>query len=196
MGLAVLVLGLAIFLATHLFVRSRSRRAAAIVRLGNVPYRIIFSLVSILAVLLIVFGFAQYRAAEWIDVWYPPLWMRHVTVALMLPAVILLVAAFVPGHLKIWSKYPALVAVKLWAFAHLLANGDLGSILMFGTFLAWAVIARIALKRQPPEAAKPLPSERRLWINDSVAVIAGVLIYLALGFVFHPLYIGVPVFGA
>lgn len=196
MGLAVLVLGLAVFLASHLFVRSRSRRAAAMARLGEIPYRIVFSLVSILAVVLIVIGFAQYRAAEWIDIWYPPLWMRHVTVVLVLPAVILLVAAFVPGHLKIWSKYPALVAVKLWALAHLLSNGDLGSILMFGTFLAWAVIARIALKRQPPEGTKPLPSERRLWINDAVAVIAGMLIYLALGFVFHPLYIGVPVFGA
>lgn len=196
MGLAILVLGLAVFLASHLFVRSRSRRAAAIARLGEIPYRIVFSLISILAVVLIVIGFAQYRAAEWIDVWYPPLWMRHITVALMLPAVILLVAAFVPGHIKIWSKYPALVAVKLWAFAHLLANGDLGSILMFGTFLAWAVIARIALKRQPQESPKPLPSKHRLWINDTVAVLAGVLIYLALGFVFHPLYIGVPVFGA
>jgi len=196
MGLAVLVLGLAVFLASHLFVRSRSRRAAAMARLGAIPYRIVFSLISILAVVLIVIGFAQYRAAEWIDVWYPPQGMRHVTVALMLPAVILLVAAFVPGHLKIWSKYPALVAVKLWAFAHLLVNGDLGSILMFGTFLAWAVIARIALKRQPAENVKPLPSERRLWINDTVAVLAGVLIYLALGFVFHPLFIGVPVFGA
>ena len=196
MGLAVLVLGLAVFLASHLFVRSRSRRAAAMARLGEILYRTVFSLVSILAVVLIVIGFAQYRAAEWIDIWYPPVWMRHVTVALVLPAVILLVAAFVPGHLKIWSKYPALVAVKLWALAHLLSNGDLGSILMFGTFLAWAVIARIALKRQPPEDTKPLPSERRLWINDAVAVIAGVLIYLALGFVFHPLYIGVPVFGA
>jgi uncharacterized membrane protein len=85
-----------------------------------------------------------------------------------------------------------LVGVKLWAFAHLLANGDLGSIVLFGSILAWAVVDRISLKRRTDPGAPPIPIGG--WKNDLIAVIAGTLVYLALGFVFHPLVIGVPAF--
>jgi len=191
MGLACLVLGMLLFLATHLFARSKVWRPALIARLGKTPYRVLFSIVSIAVLALIVYGFARYRAEEWIDVWYPPLAMRHVTLALMLPAVILLFAAFLPGHISTWTRYPALLAVKIWAFAHLLANGDLGGIVLFGGFLAWAVLARIMLKRAP-EAAR---EESGGLFNDGLAVVLGVVTYAALGFVFHPVVIGVPVFG-
>lgn len=193
MGLASLVLGMVLFLGTHLFARSEVWRPALIARLGKTAYRILFSIVSIGVLALIVYGFARYRAEEWIDVWYPPLAMRHITLALMLPAVILLFAAFLPGHIRTWTRYPALLAVKIWAFAHLLANGDLGSIILFGGFLAWAVIARIMLKRAPPAA--PEDSDGGGWTNDVIAVVFGVVAYAALGFVFHPVVIGVPVFG-
>jgi uncharacterized membrane protein len=192
MGLASLVLGMVLFLATHLFARSAVWRPALIARLGKTPYRILFSIVSTGILALIVYGFARYRAEEWIDVWYPPLSMRHITLALMLPAVILLFAAFLPGHIRTWTRYPALLAVKIWAFAHLLANGDLGSIILFGGFLAWAVIARIMLKRAPPAEAGGNDGG---WFNDGLAVVLGVVAYAALGFVFHPVVIGVPVFG-
>jgi len=197
MGLALLVLGVALFVAAHLSVRSRARRAALIVRWGKTVYRMLFSLVVLVALAMITYGFARYRAEEWVDLWYPPRGMRHLALALMLPAVILLFTAFLPGRLKRWTRYPALLAVKIWAFAHLLANGDLGSVILFGGFLAWAVTARIALKREPdatpPPAGAAAPGG---WSNDAVAVGVGVLVYLALVFVFHPVVIGVPVLGA
>jgi uncharacterized membrane protein len=100
----------------------------------------------------------------------------------------------VPGHIKHTLKHPMLAGVKLWAFAHLITNGDLGSIILFGSILAWAVYDRIAVKQREPQGAAASPSPVS-WRNDIVAVVVGTLVYLALGFVFHPVVIGVPAFG-
>jgi uncharacterized membrane protein len=191
MGLSVLVLGLAIFLANHLFVTFRGARAAAIARLGLNGYRFLFSLVSLLGLVLIVWGYGDYRAQGWIDVWSPPAFMRHATVGLMLFSAILMVAVFIPSHIKARAKHPMLASVKIWAFAHLLSNGDLGSILLFGTFLGWAVYARIAAKRRLDTMPPVAPPG---WLNDLIVVALGIVIYLALGYVFHPIVIGVPAF--
>ena len=91
-------------------------------------------------------------------------------------------------------KHPMLTAVKLWALSHLLSNGDLGSIILFGAFLAWAVVDRISLKRRTDPGSPPIPVGGPL--NDVIAVAVGIVAYLALGFAFHPVVIGVPVFGA
>jgi len=208
MGLGILVLGLAIFHANHLFVTMRDARAGAIARIGLPLYRVLFSLASTIGLVLIVWGFAEYRAHGWIDVWQPPLFMRHITIGLMLIAVVLLTAQFIPSHIKSWTKYPALAAIKTWAFAHLLSNGDLGSILLFGSFLAWAVYARIKAKRRGaelPEQCLPMPTvetwsrDPHAWLSmfnqDFVVLVVGMLIYVALGYAFHPVVIGVPVFG-
>jgi uncharacterized membrane protein len=191
MGLSVLILGLAVFHANHLFVAFRGARAAAIARFGLNAYRVLFSLVSLLGFALIVWGYGRYRAHEWIDVWAPPAFMRHVTIGLMLISVILLTAVFIPSHIKARVKYPMLAAVKIWAFGHLLSNGDLGSILLFGSFLAWAVYARIAAKRRTDEV---LPVAPPGFVNDAIVVALGVVIYLAFSYVLHPILIGVPVF--
>jgi uncharacterized membrane protein len=193
MGLAVLILGLAVFLASHLFVTRRQTRAAAIARLGKPVYHGLFGLVSLIGLVLIVWGFAEYRAHGWIDIWSPPAFMRHVTIGLMLIAVILFTAAFIPSHIKAGAKHPMLAAIKTWAFAHLLANGDLGSILLFGSLLAWAVYARIAAKRRTDFVAPVAPAG---WGNDIIVVLVGIVIYLAVGYTFHPIVIGVPVFGS
>jgi uncharacterized membrane protein len=192
MGLGILILGLVVFVANHLFVSMRGARAAAIARLGEVGYRALFSIVSLIGLALIVWGFADYRAHGWIDVWSPPDFMRHITVGLMLIATILMTAAFIPSHIKAKTKHPLLAAVKTWAFAHLLSNGDLGSILLFGSLLAWAVYARIAAKRRTDFVVPVAPAG---WTNDIIVVVLGIVVYLALGYVFHPLVIGVPVFG-
>lgn len=192
MGLLILIVGLALFVAAHAFVTRRDARAALIARLGEGPYKAAFSVVSIIAVVLIGWGFARYRAAGYIEVWSPPAWTRHVTVALMWFSIVCVVAAYVPGNIKRTLKHPMLVGVKLWAFAHLISNGDLGSIILFGGILAWAVYDRISLKRRTDPGAPPIPVGG--WKNDAIAVIAGTLVYLALGFVFHPLVIGVPAF--
>jgi uncharacterized membrane protein len=193
MGLAVLILGLVVFLGAHVFVTRREARAALVGRVGEWPYTGLFSLVSLAGLVLIVWGYAQYRATGYVQVWTPPTWMRHVTVALVWPAIILVTAAYIPGNIKRTLKHPMLAGVKLWAFAHLLSNGDLGSIILFGAILAWAVYDRISLKRRTDAGAPPIPVGG--WRNDALAVVVGTILYLALGFVFHPLVIGVPVFG-
>ena len=95
--------------------------------------RLFFAVVALIGLALIVWGYGQYRANGWIQLWSPPAFMGHVTVGLMLFAVIFMTAAFVPSHIKTRLKHPMLASVKTWAFAHLLSNGDLGSILLFGT---------------------------------------------------------------
>ena len=192
MGFLVLIAGLLVFLGTHVFVSMRGARAAAMARLGIVGYRIAFSLVSIAGLVLIVWGYGLYRAYEWIDVWMPPTFTRHIAVTLMLFSVIFMTAVFFQSHIKAKLKYPMLASVKTWALAHLIANGDLGSILMFGTFLGWAVFARISAKRRTDEVAAVAPSG---YTNDGIVVVLGIVIFLALGYVFHPIFIGVPVFG-
>jgi uncharacterized membrane protein len=192
MGLLILVLGLVVLLGAHIFVTFRDARAAAMARLGQNGYRALFALVSIAGLALIVWGYGQYHAHELIQVWSPPAFMRHITVGLMLFAVIFFTAAFIPSHIKAKLKHPMLAGVKTWALAHLLSNGDLGSILLFGAFLAWGVYARIAAKRRGDVGTTVAPAG---YTNDVIVVVIGIVIYLALGYAFHPMVIGAPVFG-
>lgn len=194
MGLAVMILGLVLFLGTHVVTMKRDLRAQIIESTGESIYKIAYAIVSVAGLALIVWGFAEYRATGWIDVWTPPKAFKHITVALMLPAVILVVASYIRGRIYATLKHPMLAGVKLWAVAHLLANGDLGSIILFGSILAWAVLDRISLKRRADAGAPPIPVGGAS--NDMIAVAVGVVAYLALGYVFHPVAIGVPVFGA
>jgi uncharacterized membrane protein len=119
--------------------------------------------------------------------------MRHVTVALVWPAIIFVTAAYIPGDIKRTLKHPLLVGIKLWAFAHLLSNGDLGGIILFAAILGWAVFDRITLKRRADPGAPPIPVGGRR--NDIIAIVVGTILYLALGLWFHPKVIGLPVFG-
>ena len=192
MGLAVEILGLVIFLGAHVFVTMRDERAKLVARLGEWPYRGLFSLVSIVGIVLIAYGFADYRAAGMIAVWNPPAWTRHIVVILMWPASIMVAAAYIPGNIKRTLKHPMLAGVKTWAFAHLCANGDLGGIILFGSVLAWAVYDRISLKHRTDPGGPSIPDGGAK--NDVIAVIVGTIIYLALGLVFHPIVIGVPAF--
>jgi len=192
-GLATEILGLIVFLGAHAFVTMRNERAMLVARIGEWPYRGLFSLVSIIGIGLIAYGFSSYRAAGAIMVWHPPVWTRHIVVALMWPASIMVAAAYIPGNIQRTLKHPMLVGVKTWAFAHLCTNGDLGGIILFGAVLAWAVYDRITLKRRSDPGAPPIPVGSGK--NDIIAVVVGTIIYLALGFVFHPIVIGVPAFG-
>jgi len=193
MGLVLEIVGLVVFIGAHVFVTMRDRRAALIAKLGEWPYRGLFSLVSIIGIVLIGYGFARYRAEGLISVWYPPAWTRQIVVALMWPASIMIVAAYIPGNIKRVLKHPMLVGIKTWAFAHLCANGDLGGIILFGAVLAWAVYDRITLKHRSDPGAPPIPLGGGK--NDIIAIVVGTIVYLALGFVFHPIVIGLPAFG-
>jgi uncharacterized membrane protein len=200
MGLAVMVLGLALFLGVHTWPAQRELRARAVAAMGEGVYKLVFSLVSLLGIVLIAWGFAHYRASGMIDVWEGSVSpktlgvLKHITIALMLPAVILFVASYLRGRIYTALKHPMLAGVKLWAAAHLLANGDLGSIILFGSFLGWAVFDRISLKRRSDAGGPPIPVGG--WGNDAIAVAVGLVAYLALAFAFHPVVIGVPVVGA
>jgi uncharacterized membrane protein len=194
MGLLVMILGLVLFLGVHTLTTQREVRARVIATWGEGGYKMGYSLVSAAGLALIVWGFAHYRATGWIDVWTPPTAFRHIAVGLMLPAVILVVASYIRGRIYTTLKHPMLAGVKLWAAAHLLANGDLGSIILFGSFLGWAVFDRISLKHRPDAGAPPIPVGGPA--NDLIAIAVGAVAYLALGFAFHPVVIGVPVFGA
>jgi uncharacterized membrane protein len=194
LGLSVMILGLALFLGVHTLTTQRDLRARFVVSLGEGGYKACYALVSLAGLVLIVWGFANYRSAGMIDIWHPPAAFKHITEALMLPAVILVVASYIRGGIYTALKHPMLAGVKLWAAAHLLANGDLGSIILFGSFLGWAVFDRISLKHRTDLGAPPIPVGGRS--NDLIAIAVGVVVYLALGFVFHPVVIGVAVFGA
>ena len=148
MGLALEILGLVIFLGAHVFVSLRNERAVLVKKIGEWPYRGLFSLVAIIGIGLTAYGFAHYRATGLIPIWSPPLWTRHIVIALMWPASIMVAAAYIPGNIKRVLKHPLLLAVKTWAFAHLCANGDLGGMILFGSVLAWAVYDRISLKHR------------------------------------------------
>ncbi len=194
MGLLILIIGLVVFLGAHLFVTARRTRAAVVARLGQ-SYWLAFGLTAAAGLVLIAWGFVLYRRTGGIDVWSPPAILRHIAVGLMWMSVILVFAAYLPGHIKTWTRQPLLAGIKLWAFAHLLANGDLGSIILFGSFLAWAVYARISVKRREAAGEAVRLHIEPGWTNDAVAVVLGSFIYLALGYVFHPAIIGVPVLG-
>jgi len=193
MGLTVMIAGLVLFLGVHTLTTQRAARARLIASIGEGGYKAFYALAALAGLALIVWGFAHYRAAGLIELWTPPRALKHLTEVLMLPAVILVVAAYLRGHIYTTVKHPMLAGVKLWAAAHLIANGDLGGIVLFGSFLGWAVFDRISLKRRTDTGSPPIPVAG--WGNDAIAVAIGIVVYLALGFAFHPVVIGVPVFG-
>src|ERR1700743_126369 len=142
-----MILGLILFLGVHTLTTQRSLRAQCIAAMGEGAYKIGYAVASFAGLALLVSGFGHYRADGMVPVWSPPTFLRHLNVALMLPAVILIAASYIRGRIYTAVKHPMLAGVKLWAFGHLLANGDLGGIILLGAFLAWAGFDRISLKR-------------------------------------------------
>jgi uncharacterized membrane protein len=193
MGLVILILGLLIFIGTHVFIAMRAQRAAVIARIGEGAYKIFISVLSVVGLVLIGYGFARYQATGWVDIWYPPRWTHYVTQLLMWPACIFVVAAYIRGNIWRQLKHPMLVGIKTWAIAHLISNGDLGSIVLFGSFLLWAGYDRMTLNRRADAGAPSIPAGGAR--NDTIAIVVGTLLYLALGFIFHPLVVGRAVFG-
>lgn len=190
----VLILGLVLFLGMHALTMKRDLRARLIERLGAGGYKGLYSAVSIIGFGLLIYGYGLQRAAGYTPVWEPPVWTRHLALLLNLPIFILLAVGKRPSWLLSRVKHPMLLAVKIWATAHLLANGDLGSILLFGSFLAWAVMARISVKRRPEEIARSSAlGNAAFGRGDVIAIVAGLTLYVVFALWLHPLLIGVPV---
>jgi uncharacterized membrane protein len=173
--MSLLVLGLVLFLGIHsISIVTPGLRARAILSLGPNRWRGIYSLISAAGFVLILYGFHLARQ-EPVILYVPPAWMRHVTLLLMLPVFPLLLAAYIPGRISAATKHPMLAAVKFWAFAHLLSNGFLANVLLFGAFLMWAIFDRISLKRRPQSAIGKAPPGR---FNDLISVISGLALYV------------------
>jgi uncharacterized membrane protein len=185
-----LVSGIIIFLGVHTLTTLREPRAALIGRLGEGAYKGLYSVVAVIGFVLIYWGFSLYRAHDWVQIWTPPSWTRHLTITLMWFAFVALACmGKAPSRIRGWLRHPMLVAIKIWALAHLIANGDLGALVLFGSFLAWAVFDRIAVKRRGDLGAPRVTSFTRA---DGVALVAGTLAYVAMIFL-HPYLIGVSV---
>jgi uncharacterized membrane protein len=186
-----LVLGLVFFLGAHAFSLARGPRAAAIERFGAGGFKGIYSAASLVGLIMIIWGFARYRSGGMIPLWDPPVWLRHLSLVVMLPVLPLLFGAYGKGYIKARLKHPMILAVKTWALAHLLANGDLGSAIMFGGFLVWAVVGFAMMRRRPEPALDFVPNPG----VDAAAVIYGLIGYIALVAGLHRWLIGVGVFG-
>ena len=171
------IAGLVIFLGVHsVGIVAPAWREARIARLGEPAWKGMYSVVSIIGFALLIYGYGLARQAP-VVLYTPPTMLRHVALALMLPVFPLLLAAYLPGRIQTAAKHPMLLAVKIWATAHLLANGTLVDVLLFGAFLAWAVLDRIAAKRRA--APRAVPGAPPSAFNDAIAVIGGLGLYAA-----------------
>jgi uncharacterized membrane protein len=184
-----LVFGLIVFLGVHstaiISPAGRDRMAAA---MGGGGWRALYSVLSLAGFAVMIWGYGLARLDP-VVLYQPPAWARHVTPLLMLPVFPLIFAAYLPGRIKAKLKHPMLVAVKLWAFSHLLANGTLADVVLFGSLLAWAVLDRISLKGR---AQRPIPSAPAGRWNDLIAIVLGLAAYVVFAAVLHVRWIGVP----
>ena len=192
--MTLLMLGLALFLGVHSTrIVAESWRTATIARVGEKPWKGIYSLLSIAGFVMLVIGYGAARQSP-VVLFAPPVWTRHLAALLTIPAFVLLAAAYVPGNaIKRAVGHPMMAGVKVWALAHLLANGTLADVLLFGTFLAWAVLGFIAARRRDRASGTtypPGPGSR-----TAIAVVVGLVAWAVFAFALHLPLIGVAPFG-
>jgi len=172
--MGMLIIGLVLFLGIHtVSIVAPQWREGQIARLGEGPWKGMYSVVSAIGFGLLIYGYGAARQNP-VVLYTPPTALRHVALLLMLPVFPLLVAAYVPGRIKAIAKHPMLLATKLWAVAHLFANGTLADVLLFGGFLVWAVADRISVKRRP---ARPIPGAPARPYNDVIVIVVGLGLY-------------------
>lgn len=186
-----LVISLILFFATHsLTVIAPRLRAKLIASMGKNTWQAVYSVVSILTIGLIAYAFGQARQETGM-LYYPPVWTSHLALTLMLLAMICLMASVLPaGHIATKTKHPMVLSVKIWALSHLLANGETSSVILFVAFLAWGVVMRISLKRREragENVRRPFVSAR----YDVIAVVTGILVWIAFIWKLHEWLIGV-----
>ena len=184
-----LVLGLVLFLGVHsISIVSEPWRDARASAMGEGAWKGLYTLVSIAGFVLLIYGYGLARQ-EPVVLYTPPAALRHLAMLLMLPVFALLLAAYLPGRIKRAAKHPMLLAVKLWALAHLLVNGNLADVLLFGGFLLWAAADRVSMKHR---VQRPLPGAPASPMNDVIVVVAGLAIYALFVFWAHTALIGIP----
>jgi uncharacterized membrane protein len=183
-----LIAGLLIFLSIHsVSIVAPAWRDKTAARMGEGAWKGAYSLISIASFALLVWGYGIARQDP-IVLYTPPIWARSLSAVLMLPVFPLLLATYFPGRIKAALKHPMLAAVKFWALAHLISNGTLADLLLFGGFLAWAVADRISFKRRPQRPLHTLPASK---FNDVIAVVLGLVLYAVFMQWLHARLIGV-----
>ncbi len=187
----ILLAGLVLFLLPHsLSLFAPDWRDAQRAHFGALPWKAVYSVISLAGFVLIVAGYGMARQAP-VPVWTPPIGMRHLAGVLMLPSFVLLVAAYMPAnHLRRWIGHPMLAAVVLWAVAHLLANGFAHDLLLFGAFLLWAVMLLLRLRRRDRLAGRMF-APSRAW-STTASIVLGALLWALFARYLHLLLIGVP----
>ena len=187
-----LILGLVIFLGAHsVRIFGEGWRSSTRQRIGENAYKGVYTLASLAGFALLVWGFGQARQQP-VLLWTPMVWTRHVAALLMLVSFVLLAAAYVPGNgIKARTKDPMILGVKTWALAHLIANGTLADVVLFGSFLAWAVLDFRAARQRRKAGREPAPSTPASGARTAVTVVAGVVAWAAFAFWLHGLLIGV-----
>jgi uncharacterized membrane protein len=189
--MTLLILGLVLFLGSHsVSIVAPGWRDAQAAR-SPLGWKGAYTVVAIAGFVLIVYGYGEARLTAPL-LYAPPTWMRHLSMLLLLPVFPLLLAAYLPGRIKAAAKHPMLAATKLWALAHLLANGTLADVLLFGGFLAWAVADRISFKRRVQRPILAAPSSAA---NDLIAIVGGLALYGLFVWRAHAWLIGVSPFG-
>lgn len=190
--MTLLILGLLLFLGTHALPMIAPKvRPTAVAHIGEMGWQAGYSLLALAGFTLIIIGYHTAHPTALV-VYSPPLWIKHVDLLLMLPVFPLLFAAYLPGRIQSSAKHPMLLAVKIWALAHLLANGALTDLLLFGGFLVWAIAARMSLKRRSGTPVLGAPAHPT---NDAIAVIGGLAVYLLFVFWLHRALLGVAPLG-
>ncbi len=187
-----LILGLVLFLGIHsVRMVAPQFRADFIAQRGENAWKGLYSIVALVGFVLIIWGFGSAQG-EGPILYVLPFWFSHITLLLLLVSFILLASAYVPsGRIKAAIKHPMLLAVKLWAFGHLLSNGDLASVLLFGGFLVWAICDRISESRRE-RAGLTIPPAPGPVRNDIVAILIGVVAYVLVVWKLHEWIIGLP----
>jgi uncharacterized membrane protein len=169
-----LIIGLGLFFGLHsVSIIAPAWRDRMFAKVGEGPWKGLYSLLSIAGFVLVIYGYGLARRDP-VILYSTPVWVRYITAVLMLPVFPLLLAAYLPGRIKAVTKHPMLAATKFWALAHLLVNGALGDVLLFGSFLVWAVADRISLKRRPVREIRAAPAAG---YNDMIAVVLGLVLY-------------------
>jgi uncharacterized membrane protein len=190
--MSILIAGLALFIVIHLVPTLPDLRARLVAAIGPMAYKIAFSLISLVGLVLIVKGFGHARGLGRGNpqLWVPPVWSKHLAWGLMLPSLVLLVASNVPSRIRTATKHPMLLAIKLWALAHLLANGDLAGVVLFGSLLAWVVWDRVSVGRRA--ALGPLGHRHGTRMADIAVLAVGIALWAFMLLVGHAWLIGLP----
>ena len=192
--MTLLLVGLALFLGIHsVRIFAEGLRTSGVRSMGPLGWKAVYSIISIAGFVFIVYGYGLTREAP-IDLWSPPVWTRHLASLLTLPVFVLIAAAYIPGtHIQAALKHPMILGGKAWALAHLLSNGRLGDVVLFGAFLLWAILDYRAARLRDKAAGTTYPPKG--FVRDAIAVVVGLGAWAVFAMSLHGTLIGVRPFG-